>query len=162
MLMIFWTNDNNIEWIIWFFKKIVDNFWSKNSILVDFLGNRNEASAGWNGDFSLKDAFFSDKCLYQPPEAPSLIYRKSTNMLFFDHTWSTIFMKIQLIHSILRSLVQYIINITFVSHISCKIWIYFKIDGKILSKNSFLAGFLQIRDGASAGWYWHLSLKNAF
>ena len=39
ILMIFWTNDHNIEWIIWFFKKIVDHFWSKNSILVDFLGN---------------------------------------------------------------------------------------------------------------------------
>ena len=34
-----------------------------------------------------------------------------------------------------------------------QIWIKFKIDGQILSKNSFLAGFLQIRDGASAGWY---------
>ena len=29
----------------------------KNSILVDFLRNRNEASAGWNRDLSLKNAF---------------------------------------------------------------------------------------------------------
>ena len=55
ILMIFWTNDHNIEWIIWFFKKIVDHVCSKNSILVDFLGNRNGASAGWNGYLSLKN-----------------------------------------------------------------------------------------------------------
>ena len=30
---------------------------SKNSIIVDFLGNRKGASAGWNGDLSLKNAF---------------------------------------------------------------------------------------------------------
>ena len=86
-------------------------------------------------------------------KALSLIYRKSTNMLFFDHTWWKVVKKIQIIHSIIWSLVHNITNITFVSYISCKIWIYFKIDGQILSKNSFLAGFLQIRDGASAGWY---------
>ena len=55
--MIFWTNDHNIEWIVWFFKKIVDLVCSEKSILVDFLWNRNGASAGWNGDLSLKNAF---------------------------------------------------------------------------------------------------------
>ena len=29
----------------------------KNSIMVDFLVNRNEASKGWNGDLSLKNTF---------------------------------------------------------------------------------------------------------
>ena len=41
----------------------------------------------------LKVHFLSDKCQYQPSEAPSLIYRKSSKMLFFDHTGSTIFRK---------------------------------------------------------------------
>ena len=65
----------------------------------------------------------SVKCPFQPTEAQSLIDRKSTKMLFFDHTWSTIFMKNQIINLILWSLVQNIINITFLSNISCKIWI---------------------------------------
>ena len=36
ILMMFWTNDHIIEWMIWSFKKIVD-----------------EAIEGWNGDLSL-------------------------------------------------------------------------------------------------------------
>ena len=40
-----------------FFKKMVDHVWSENSILDDFLWNKYGASAGWNGDLSLKNAF---------------------------------------------------------------------------------------------------------
>ena len=89
-----------------------------------------------------KSAFLSDKCPYQASEATSLIYRKSTKKLFFDHTWSTILRKNPIIHSKWWLLVQDIINITFIIHIRCKIWIYFEIVGQIMSKTSFLAGFL--------------------
>jgi len=34
--MIFWTNDHNIEWIIWFFKNIVYHVWSKTAFLLIF------------------------------------------------------------------------------------------------------------------------------
>ena len=47
-------------------------------------------------------------------------------MLFFDHTWSTILRKNPIIHSKWWLLVQNIINITFIIHISCKIWNYLR------------------------------------
>ena len=56
----------------------------------------------------------------------------------------------------------FFIFLYFIIHISCKIWIFFEIVGGLLSKSSFLAGFLEIGDWASAGCYWHLSLKNVF
>ena len=31
------------------------SLWPENNMLVDFLGNRNGASAGWNGYLSLKN-----------------------------------------------------------------------------------------------------------
>ena len=57
----------------------------------------------------------------EPSEALSLIYRKATKMLFFDHAWSTIFRKNPIIDSKWWWLVQNIFNITFIIHISCKI-----------------------------------------
>ena len=125
-----------------------DNTWNTQMIDDEWMILHNGTFNIW----SLKSAFWSDKYPYQPSEAPTLIYRKSTKMLCFDHTWSTIFRKNPIIHSKWWWLVQNIINITFIIHISCKIWIYFEIVGWILSKTSFLAGFLWIRDGVSAGW----------
>ena len=83
--MIFWTNDHNIEWIIWYLRKIVDHVWSKNSILVDFLGNRNGASAGWNVDLSLKNAFLSGQTLNVPLLLIVSKFKNNTRKWYFEY-----------------------------------------------------------------------------
>ena len=45
---------------------------------------------GWKVIWPIQKAFLTDKCPYQPAEAPSLIYGKPANKLFFDNIWPTI------------------------------------------------------------------------
>ena len=58
-----WNIDDILnQWSQYWMNNLIfqEDGWScmiKNSIMVDFLVNRNEASEGWNGDLSLKNAF---------------------------------------------------------------------------------------------------------
>ena len=67
-----------------------------------------------------------------------------------------------------KSFIQYsvhwfknIINITFIIHISCKIWIYLKFLVKNCPKTAFQLVFCKL-ELEHAGWYGHLSLRNVF
>ena len=106
----------------------------KISLFYDGFGLKREITMGH---------LISVKCSYQ---CRSFIFnlQKTSWKAFFVHIQLTSLKKIKSIHSVLWSLAQNIINITFLIHMSCKIWIFFEIVGKKLSKDGFQMVFFKL------------------
>ena len=83
-------------------------------------------------------------------------------MPFLDLTWSTNFMKNQIFYSVLWLLEQNTTIITFLIHISWKIWIYFEITDQVLSNKPKMAYSRDLADMDCHGWLLWMTVIDDF